>query len=121
MGWLMPLAISGAGHEGWWPDTWVGRIWVLFGFCAQGAFASRFLVQWIASERRGRSYVPVSFWYISLVGGVMLFLYAALYRQDIVFTLGQTTGCFVYIRNLMLLRREKARLALSAKDNLEAS
>jgi lipid-A-disaccharide synthase-like uncharacterized protein len=110
MDWLLRHIISWVEQGGWWPETWAGRIWVLFGFCAQGVFASRFVVQWLASERRGRSYIPVAFWYISLVGGIMLFSYAAVYKKDIVFTLGQTTGCLVYIRNLMLLRHEKTRL-----------
>ena len=91
----------------WWPDSWYGRSWVLFGLLAQVAFTGRFLVQWIASEKRGRSHVPIVFWYLSLVGGIMLLLYAALWKHDPVVTLGQSTGVVVYVRNLMLLRHEK--------------
>ncbi|MCK4284044.1 MAG: lipid-A-disaccharide synthase N-terminal domain-containing protein, partial [Candidatus Brocadiae bacterium] len=69
---MLPLAVSAAERGQWWPDSWVGRIWVLFGFCAQAAFTARFLIQWIASERRGKSYVPIAFWYLSLLGGAML-------------------------------------------------
>jgi lipid-A-disaccharide synthase-like uncharacterized protein len=91
----------------WWPDSWYGRAWVLFGLAAQAVFTGRFLVQWIVSEKRRRSHVPLAFWYMSIVGGVMLLLYAALWKHDPVVTMGQSTGVIVYVRNLMLLRREK--------------
>jgi lipid-A-disaccharide synthase-like uncharacterized protein len=67
----------------------------------------RFLVQWIASERRKRSHIPVAFWYFSLAGGVTLFAYAVR-RFDPVFALGQGLGCFIYIRNLVLIGRRSA-------------
>jgi lipid-A-disaccharide synthase-like uncharacterized protein len=101
-------AISEKAERGlWWPDSWYGRSWVIFGLLAQVAFTGRFLVQWIASEKRRRSHVPILFWYLSLVGGVMLLLYAALWKHDAVVTLGQSTGIVVYVRNLMLLRHER--------------
>lgn len=77
------------------------------GFLGQALFTARFLVQWIASERRGQSVVPDAFWHLSLVGGSTLLLYAAL-RKDPVFILGQASGLVVYARNLMLLRRARA-------------
>jgi lipid-A-disaccharide synthase-like uncharacterized protein len=80
---------------------------VIFGFGAQAIFTSRFLVQWIASERRRKSYVPIAFWYLSLAGGLMLLSYAVFWKRDIVVTLGQTTGVVVYVRNLMLLKQER--------------
>lgn len=82
--------------------------WVLFGILGQMLFGSRFLVQWLASERRKESTIPVAFWYLSLLGGVMLFAYAFWYRQDIVFTIGQSAGVFIYVRNLMLIRRPRS-------------
>jgi lipid-A-disaccharide synthase-like uncharacterized protein len=82
--------------------------WVLFGLLGQGLFAARFLVQWVASERLGTSVVPVSFWYLSLAGGMVLLIYAAWFRRDPVFTLGQSTGLVVYARNLMLIRKRRA-------------
>lgn len=82
--------------------TWVG-----IGLAGQACFFSRFLVQWIASERRGRSVVPRAFWYLSISGGLILLSYA-LWRQDPVFILGQSVGLFVYLRNLVLLKREDA-------------
>jgi lipid-A-disaccharide synthase-like uncharacterized protein len=79
--------------------------WVVFGFLGQLFFTLRFLVQWVASERAGRSTVPVFFWYLSILGGGVLFVYALWYRHDPVFTLGQGAGLFVYTRNLILIRR----------------
>ena len=79
--------------------------WVLFGLLGQLFFTLRFLVQWLVSEREGRSTVPVAFWYLSLLGGGMLFVYALWGRHDLVFTLGQFAGLFIYSRNLALIRR----------------
>ena len=81
----------------------------LFGLAAQAVFMLRFVVQWLASERRGRSYVPVAFWYISLSGGLMLFLYATI-RRDPVIMLGQLLGIGIYARNLVLIYRRRWRL-----------
>ena len=82
--------------------TWVG-----IGLAGQACFFSRFLVQWLASERQGRSVVPRAFWYLSISGGLILLSYS-LWRRDPVFILGQSVGLFVYLRNLVLLRREDA-------------
>ncbi len=79
---------------------------VLIGFLGQLLFTARFLVQWIASERAGRSVVPVAFWYFSVGGGLILFGYA-LYRGDPVFIVGQGMGTFIYLRNLMLIAKER--------------
>ncbi|WP_341862079.1 lipid-A-disaccharide synthase N-terminal domain-containing protein [Gymnodinialimonas sp. 57CJ19] len=87
-------------------DNWFEFWWVGLGFLAQGIFASRFIVQWIASEKAGTSYVPVAFWYLSISGGLLMLAYA-IYRQDPVFIFGQATGVIVYARNLMLIHRSK--------------
>ena len=87
--------------------------WVLFGFLGQAAFSARFLVQWIISEKKGGSTIPVVFWYLSLVGGVILFVYA-LYKQDLVFIVGQGSGVVVYLRNLILIQRRKRGQAAPA-------
>lgn len=87
------------------------HIWLSVGFLGQAFFSCRFVVQWIASERRKESVVPLSFWFLSIGGGLTLLLYA-LYRRDPVFVLGQGAGLFVYARNLYLIRR-KARFAPS--------
>lgn len=79
------------------------HVWTAIGFLGQGMFTARFLVQWLASERARRSVVPSGFWYLSLLGGVILLCYA-IYRRDAVFIVGQATGLFIYLRNLWLLR-----------------
>jgi lipid-A-disaccharide synthase-like uncharacterized protein len=84
--------------------------WLLIGFLGQACFFSRFLIQWLASERAGRSVVPRAFWYLSIAGGSIVLTYA-IWRRDPVFILGQSVGLFVYLRNLVLLRREGAQRA----------
>lgn len=81
---------------------------VVFGLTGQFIFMLRFLVQWIASERRGRSYIPIAFWYISLAGGIMLFIYG-LIDHDPVILLGQSLGLGIYLRNLYLIHSGRAR------------
>ena len=80
--------------------------WLGLGFLAQALFSARFLVQWIASERARKSIIPDLFWYLSIAGSALLLAYA-IYRRDPVFILGQSTGLFIYGRNLYLIRREK--------------
>jgi lipid-A-disaccharide synthase-like uncharacterized protein len=89
-------------------DVFVNNLdwWVVVGFAAQAFFTARFAVQWIASERAGRSVIPVAFWLLSLVGGVLLLIYA-LYRKDPVFIAGQCFGVFVYLRNVYFVVREQ--------------
>lgn len=80
--------------------------WVIFGLLGQVCFSLRFIVQWIHSEKAKKSIIPISFWYFSVLGGAVLFVYA-IYRKDIVFTLGQGVGLVVYVRNLVLIARHK--------------
>lgn len=84
------------------PRTWHWDLLAAFGFMAQALFATRFIVQWIASERRRRSHVPVHFWWFSLGGGILMTIYGLL-RRDPVIILGQSPGLVVYARNLMLI------------------
>ncbi|MPZ56909.1 MAG: hypothetical protein GEU91_10530 [Rhizobiales bacterium] len=81
--------------------------WVALGFLAQGLFTMRFLVQWIASERAGKSVVPLAFWVFSIGGGVLMLVYA-LYIKDPVFITGQAFGVFIYLRNLYFVLRDKS-------------
>jgi len=81
--------------------------WLILGFAGQALFSCRFLVQWVASERRRQSVVPVVFWWLSLGGGLCLLSYALL-REDIVIIAGQLAGLVVYTRNLVLVRRYRA-------------
>ena len=85
-------------------------IWLSIGFLGQALFSARFLVQWLVSERQGRSVIPHAFWYFSLAGGLTLLSYA-LYKQDPVFIAGQVGGAFIYSRNLYLIWREHRRPA----------
>jgi lipid-A-disaccharide synthase-like uncharacterized protein len=82
-------------------------IWLAVGFAGQALFSMRFVVQWLASERRGRSVVPLAFWHFSVAGGITLLAYAV-YRADPVFIVGQLGGLFVYIRNLQLIKASAA-------------
>ncbi|MEM8839456.1 MAG: lipid-A-disaccharide synthase N-terminal domain-containing protein [Pseudomonadota bacterium] len=82
--------------------------WIVLGFVAQFLFMMRFLVQWIASERVGKSIVPVAFWFFSVGGGTLLLIYA-ISRQDPVFIAGQSLGLIIYFRNLWLIFKEKKR------------
>ena len=86
-----------------WSDS---AYWIAFGLAGNAAFATRFLVQWIASERANKSVVPLAFWYLSIVGSVILLIYA-IHRGDPIFTLAYLPNAFVYTRNIVLLRREQ--------------
>jgi lipid-A-disaccharide synthase-like uncharacterized protein len=88
-----------------WSDS---PLWLAIGLAGNAAFFARFLVQWVASERAGRSYVPVVFWYLSIAGSLILLAYA-IHRRDPVFTLAFLPNCLVYVRNLVLLRRTGAQ------------
>ena len=85
-------------------------LWLLLGFAGQGLFTSRFLVQWVASEKKRDSVVPVAFWWLSLLGGTTLLTYA-IHIQDPVIIFGQSMGLVVYVRNLMLVAKGKRRNA----------
>lgn len=93
---------------------------VLFGFAAQFVFFLRFLVQWIASERKRRSHIPIAFWYLSLAGGLMTFVYALL-RKDLVFMCAQALGVLIYVRNLMLIYRRHDDVRARRQERLAAA
>ncbi len=82
--------------------------WLVVGFFGQFLFSMRFLIQWLTSERQKKSVIPISFWYFSLGGAVVLLTYA-IYRKDPVFILGQSVGLVIYIRNLVLIARHKEK------------
>ena len=87
----------------WWANVSTTElVWVALGFLAQLMFTTRFVVQWLASERARRSVVPEAFWYFSFLGGSMLLAYA-IYRLDPVFILGQAMGLFIYARNIFFI------------------
>lgn len=81
---------------------------VIIGLVGQGMFSMRFILQWIASERAGKSVIPFSFWIFSFLGSTILLFYA-IYRKDPVFILGQAPGLFIYSRNIWLIKKEKIK------------
>jgi len=90
-------------------------VWVIIGLGGQVMFSLRFLLQWLTSEREGRSVIPVVFWYFSIGGSLVLLSYA-IHKLDPVFIVGQSAGLLIYSRNLVLIKREKAQAALTT-DN----
>ncbi len=86
--------------------TNIELFFLIIGFLGQGLFASRFIVQWIYSEQKGASSIPVIFWYLSIFGGIGLLTYA-IFRKDPVIISGQLFGIFIYLRNLILIYRKK--------------
>jgi lipid-A-disaccharide synthase-like uncharacterized protein len=86
----------------------VGFAWVAIGLLGQLLFTGRMILQWLVSEHRRRSVVPVGFWWMSLVGASMLLVYF-IWRRDIVGVLGQSTGWIIYSRNLRLIYAERRR------------
>jgi lipid-A-disaccharide synthase-like uncharacterized protein len=135
---VLLLADAAGAAEPGWSSGWVEPLrprhpllakaleqildpWFFFGMTAQFVFFMRFVVQWIASEKKKRSTVPVSFWYLSLLGSLALFVYA-LHRWDFVIMAGQFLACGIYIRNLMLIsswrkRRRQAGLPIDDPDD----
>ncbi len=80
--------------------------WVFLGFLGQAMFFSRWLIQWYASEKRKQSYVPLSFWYVSLAGAAMVMAYA-IKQTDPVFMFGQMVGIAMYTRNIWLIHTHR--------------
>lgn len=120
---IAAAAADAAAADAAAPETapWARIVWLVIGFGGQGLFFGRFLVQWLASERAGRSYVPVSFWWFSIGGSLMVLLYA-IYRKDPVIIVGQSTGIIIYVRNLVLIRRTRLaeQMAKAAPDSGQA-
>ncbi len=90
--------------------------WIVIGLVGQGCFFMRFLIQWIVSEKRGESIIPLPFWYFSIGGSLILLTYS-IHRQDPVFILGQSVGSVIYIRNLILIARKKKALESADINN----
>ena len=81
-------------------------VFLVIGFAGQGIFASRFVIQWIHSEKKGESSIPIIFWYLSIFGGLGLLTYA-IFRKDPVIITGQLFGILIYTRNLILIYKKQ--------------
>ena len=83
-------------------------VWFIVGFTGQMVFGARFILQWIVSEYKKRSHVPVAFWYISILGSVILLTYS-IHRRDLIFMLGLSLNTLIYVRNLHLIHKHGAK------------
>ncbi len=112
------MEISSEWLQKLWQNIW--DPWFAFGMVAQAVFFLRFVVQWIVSERRKRSTIPIAFWYLSLAGGLLTFVYACK-KADPVFMLGQLLACIIYVRNLMLIygRRDRRQARMERPAGTE--
>jgi lipid-A-disaccharide synthase-like uncharacterized protein len=75
---------------------------VVLGFLGQFVFTTRFAVQWIASERKRKSVIPLAFWHLSILGSGILVVYFVLRREPVGLA-GNLFGSIVYVRNLRLI------------------
>ncbi len=91
-------------------DVFVAKFdfWLAFGLIAQLFFTARFLVQWISSERAGKSVVPMAFWFFSIGGGMMTLVYGIVKREPVII-IGQALATIIYIRNIMLNVKNRGR------------
>lgn len=90
-------------------SAWTFTTWTILGLLGQFLFSMRFLIQWIASEKKQESIIPVSFWYFSIAGSIVLLIYS-IHIKSLVFILGQSIGSVIYARNLILIRRKERAL-----------
>lgn len=98
------------------PADGPGRIWLVAGLIGQGLFFSRWIVQWVASERKNESTMPVAFWYFSLIGSLLVLVYGIRNREPIL-CIGQGSGTLIYARNLVLLSRMKSKLRARSRED----
>ena len=103
-------------------DVFVARFdfWLVFGLAAQLVFGARFIVQWIVSERAGKSVMPLAFWFLSVGGGLMTLIYG-LVRREPVIIFGQALSTIIYVRNLMLIFRERRELEQHSRSGPAAT
>ena len=90
-----------------WNASGGEKVWLAVGLGGQLLFTARFVIQWIVSERKKRSVIPVAFWYLSLAGSLVLLIYA-IHIRNLVFLLGFSFNSVVYLRNLRLIYRQRA-------------
>ncbi|HET7330944.1 lipid-A-disaccharide synthase N-terminal domain-containing protein [Dyella sp.] len=88
--------------------------WLALGLIGQTVFSGRFLLQWLYSEYKRRSVIPLAFWYASIIGALLLLCYAC-YKKDPVFIVGQASGLLIYVRNLQMRKRDKKEPAAESE------
>lgn len=81
-------------------------VWTTVGLIGQFTFGGRFVLQWLVSEFKKKSHVPTAFWYLSLVGSLILLAYS-FHRSEPIFILGFLLNSLIYIRNLHLIYKHK--------------
>lgn len=89
--------------------------WTLFGLLGNVLFSSRFFVQWYISERQRQSVIPVSFWWLSLVGSIITSIYA-IHLGSVPYILGVLPPTFIYARNLILIRKNHCKEELKIEE-----
>jgi len=85
--------------------------WVLWGLAAQGFFFFRLIIQWLRSEKEKKIIVPLSFWWLGIIGAIMLLVYAVI-RRDLVFLITSILQLIIYYRNFMIALKAKERFSL---------
>ncbi len=89
-------------------------IWLLLGIVGQLMFTMRFLVQWLTSEKLGKSVIPTAFWFFSIGGGLITLVYGIAKKEPIII-MGQGLSIIIYVRNLMLIAKDRRRAASEAR------
>src|SRR6478609_5846510 len=111
----MPLIPMDATTQAILAVTWIGkehRVWgldwsylTILGFIGSAVFSARFLLHWMASEKKGESVIPVSFWYWSIAGSVIMCLYF-IFKRDPVGIVAYLPNSLIYMRNLQLIKKQ---------------
>ncbi|WP_230473679.1 lipid-A-disaccharide synthase N-terminal domain-containing protein [Dyella choica] len=96
----------------------LNNAWLVLGLIGQTVFSGRFLLQWLYSEYKQRSVIPLAFWYASIIGALLLLCYAC-YKKDPVFIVAQASGLLIYLRNLQMRRRGRKEPASESSESSE--
>jgi lipid-A-disaccharide synthase-like uncharacterized protein len=92
----------------WFHDKFLGvdwHPWKMVGWLGNVVFSTRFLVQWYATEKRKEVTVPLAFWWLSLVGSLLLLAYALVWEKSSVFIFAYAFTWIPYVRNIVIHRR----------------
>jgi len=90
-------------------------VWATTALVGQLIFAGRFVLQWLVSEYKKKSHVPTAFWYISLVGGIIMLAYSVHIKNPI-FMLGFSLNTLIYLRNIHLIYKHAKRNDVAAME-----